>query len=252
VFFVEYGVSLVASVPASLSLVASEAGIAGNTDAGAVFSSVDVPDAVIEVSAGGLGGGAALEDDESYRQRLLFAKAFPEHAGAPPDWLRYTLAVAGVTRAYIDPLGAGRGTVVVYPFFDLSRANGIPLDSDRVIVQGALDLARPGAGLPVVKIAVPVPVPITVASLSPDAPDVRQAIATEIAATFARQARVSGFAEAHPSMPFLATPQTFSRSWIWQAISNATGESSHILQAPTADLVLSEGEIAVPGAITFV
>lgn len=253
-FSVVSGVVFSGSGTRDVSVVAVDPGGAGNTGPGATLSpSSGVTGTVTAtVSSGGIGGGSDIEGDEAYRARLLFAKAFPEHAGAPADWLRYTLAVPGVTRAYIDPLAAGRGTVVVYPFFDLTRANGIPLESDRLIVEAALAVARPGAGLPVVRSAEAVEVPIVISGLSPNTPEVQAAVAQEIAATFARQSRPSGLSVSHPSMPFLATPQTFSRSWIWQAAANASGEERHAVVSPSADVSLSEGQVAVPGSIGFV
>ncbi len=253
-YVVQAGLVLAGAGTATLNLVAEVAGAAGNTGPGAVLSPASgiTGSITAAVAAGGLGAGADIEGDEAYRARLLFSKAFPEHAGAPADWLRYTLAVPGVTRAYIDPLAAGRGTVVIYPFFDLARPNGIPIEADRLAVETALASSRPGAGLPVVTIAEPVAVNVTISGLAPATPEVRSAVETEIAATFARQSRPSGLSIAHGSMPFLATPTTFSRSWIWQAIANASGEERHTLFAPSADIHLSEGQVATPGIVSFV
>lgn len=253
-FVVQSGVVLASSGTGNVRVVAEAAGASGNTGPGAVFLPASGTTGTItaSVSAAGIGAGADIEGDEAYRARLLFAKAFPEHAGAPADWLRYTLAVPGVTRAYIDPLAAGRGTVVVYPFFDLTRPNGIPLESDRVAVETALASARPGAGLPVVRIAQALPVDVTIAGLFPDTPEVRNVVATEIAATFARQSRPSGLSQVHGSMPFVATPQIFSRSWLWQAVANATGEERHTVLAPANDVAPGEGEVVVPGTVSFI
>lgn len=253
-FVVQSGIVLASAGTGTVRVIAEAAGAAGNTGPGAVFAPASGVTGTITaaVTAAGLGAGADIEGDEAYRARLLFAKAFPEHAGAPADWLRYTLAVPGVTRAYIDPLAAGRGTVVVYPFFDLTRPNGIPLESDRLVVESALASARPGAGLPVVRIAEPVAIGVTVSGLFPDTPEVRSAVQAEIAATFARQSRPSGLSQVHGSMPFLATPQVFSRSWIWQAIANASGEERHTLLAPTSEVALAEGQVATPGNVSFV
>ncbi len=252
-FTVDAGVVLSGAGTATVSATAALAGGDGNTDAAAVLtcSSGLTGSATFAVTSGGLGGGADIEADEPYRARLLFAKAYPEHGGAPGDWLRYTLAITGVTRAFIDPLAHGRGTVVVYPFFDLTRANGIGLESDRLAVVNALATARPGAGLPVVRLPEAVSVAMTITGLSPATPEVQSAVAAEIAATFARQSRVAGLSPAHPSMPFLAIPASFSRSWIWQAIANASGEERHSVSTPSADVALTEGQTAVPGAITF-
>lgn len=252
-FTVDAGVVLAGAGTAEVSVTAVTVGGDGNTDASMVLSASSglTGPATLAVTSGGIGGGADLEAPEPYRSRLLFAKAYPEHGGAAPDWYRYTLAVPGVTRAFIEPLGHGRGTVVVYPFFDLTRPNGIPLESDRQIVETALRLAGPGAGLPVVRIAEAVPVDIVFSSLSPNTPEVQQAVAAEIATIFFRNSRVSGDAEPHPSMPFLCTPELFSRSWLWQAAANASGEHRHVLVSPASDLSLASGQTAVPGSLTF-
>lgn len=252
-FVVQSGVVIPVTGTSVVMVASDAAGLIGNTGPGAVLMPASGVTGVITimVATSGLGAGADVEGDEAYRARLLFAKAFPEHAGAPADWLRYTLAVPGVTRAYIDPLAAGRGTVVVYPFFDLARPNGIPLEADRLAVANALAMARPGAGLPVVRAALAVPVNVTISGLSPDTPEVRAAVAAEIAATFARQSRAAGLSVPHGSMPFLATPQSFSRSWIWQAVANSSGEERHTVTAPASDVSLSEGQVAVPGIVSF-
>lgn len=252
-FRVDAGVVAGSGASVTINVTAVKAGAASATLAAAPLTAASglTGTATFAVGANGLGGAADAEANEPYRARLLFAKAFPEHGGAPADWLRYTLAVPGVTRAYIDPLAAGRGTVVVYPFFDLTRPNGIGLESDRPAVQSALTVAGPGAGLPIVRLPVPVAIPVTLAGVLPATPEVQAAIASEIAATFARQSRPAGLSAPHPSMPFLATPASFSRSWIWQAAANASGEERHSVTLPAADVALTEGQVAVPGAITF-
>lgn len=252
-FVVSSGIVLTSGATATIAVVAQVPGASGATSGGAVLSASSgvTGTATFIVSSAGFGGAADEESDGAYRTRLLFAKAFPEHGGAPGDWLRYTLAVPGVTRAFIDPLGAGRATVVVYPLFDGTRPNGIGLESDRLLVQSALDVARPGAGLPVVTLPVPRQINVRLAGVLPSTPEVRAAIEFEIMAAFASNSRVSGMSDPHLSMPFLAVPQVFSRSWIWQAVANASGEERHEVLAPSADVVLAIGEVPVPGTIIF-
>lgn len=252
-FLVDSGITLGAAGSATITVTAAVAGAAGATVGGAALSASAglTGPATFAVDDGGLGGAADREGPEAYKSRLLLAKAFPEHAGAPADWLKYTLAVPGVTRVFIDPLGHGRGTVVVYPFFDLTRPHGIPLESDRLAVEAALRSDGPGAGLGVVRIAEAVPVDYAVQDLTPDTPEVRAAVVAEVATTFYRNSRVAGWSAPHPSMPFLATPAGFSRSWIWQAIANATGEESHTLIVPAGNIMLSPGQTAVPGTPSF-
>ena len=252
-FSVDAGIVLAGAGTAQVAVTAVTAGGDGNSAAGAALSASSglTGPATVAVSAGGIGGGADIEAHEPYRARLLFAKAYPEHGGAPADWYRYALAIPGVTRAFIEPLGHGRGTVVIYPFFDLTRPNGIPLESDRQIVEQELRRVGPGAGLPVVRIAETVPVNMVFSGLSPNTPEVQQAVAAEIATIFFVNSRVAGSSEPHPSMPFLFTPELFSRSWLWQAASNASGEHRHVLVQPVADLGLASGQTAVPGTLTF-
>jgi uncharacterized phage protein gp47/JayE len=252
-FGVNAGIVLAGPGSATVQVTALLAGGAGATDAASPLSaSIGLTGtATFAVGAEGLGGAADREQAAAYRARLLFAKAFPDHAGAPADWLRYTLAVPGVTRAFIEPLGHGRGTVVIYPFFDLTRPNGIPLESDRAAVRSALLVAGPGAGLPIVRMPAAVPINMVISGLLPNTPEVQSAVAAEIATSFFRNSRVAGAAEPHPSMPFLATPASFSRSWIWQAVANASGEQSHIVVTPNSDLALTSGQTAVPGTLAF-
>lgn len=252
-FSVDAGIVMAGAGTAEIAVTAVVAGGDGNTDAGAALAAgagVSGP-AALAVTAGGIGAGADIEAHELYRSRLLFAKAYPEHGGAAPDWYRYTLAVPGVTRAFIEPLGHGRGTVVIYPFFDLTRQHGIPLESDRAAVETALRSAGPGAGLPVVRIAEAVPIDITYSGLYPNTPEVQQAVVAELATIFFRNSRVAGDAEPHPSMPFLSSPEVFSRSWLWQAAANASGEQRHVVVSPVSDLALASGQTAVPGTVTF-
>lgn len=252
-FSVDAGIVLAGAGSAEVAVSALVAGADGVTAALAALSASSgvTGAASFAVTAGGIGGGADVEQDEPYRARLLFAQAYPEHGGAPADWYRYTLAQAGVTRAFIEPLGHGRGTVVVYPFFDLTRPNGIGLESDRLAVLAALQARGPGAGLAVVRNPEAVPINAVYSGLTPATPEVQQAVVAEIATTFFHNSRVAGIALPHPSMPFLATTEVFSRSWLWQAAANATGEHRHILLSPTVDTVLSAGQVAVPGTVTF-
>lgn len=252
-YLVEAGAVLGAGGSAAIPVRAQIAGAAGAAAAATTLAASAglTGTASFAVAAAGLGGAADREDDGAYRARLLFAKAYPDHAGAPADWVRYAMAVPGVTRVFIDPLGHGRGTVVVYPFFDTTRAHGIGLESDRQAVLSALLIAGPGAAQPVVSLPQPVPVDVSYGGLDPATPEVRMAVAAELATMFYVNSRVCGYAQPHPSMPFLATPTSFSRSWLWQAAANASGEQRHTLLSPVSDIPLSPGQTAVLGAVAF-
>ena len=252
-YTVDAGILLAAAATGQVRVTASVAAAATNADAGTVLTAQSglTGEATFTVPAEGLGAGADIETASAYRARILFAKAYPDHAGAPADWVRYALTVPGVTRVFIDPLAAGRGTVVVYPMFDLTRPDGIGLESDRLAVEAALTTLGPGAAMPIVRLPVAHPVNVTITNIEPATPEVRNAVTLEVAQAFFANGRVSGASEAHPSMPFLATPARFSRSWVWQAAANATGEESHVVVAPGADVILAPGEIATLGTVSL-
>ena len=52
-------------------------------------------------------------------------------------------------------------------------------------------------------------------------------------------------------MPFLATAQTFSRSWISQGTANAAGEDRHVLNLPAGDVNVLAGRLPVVGVVSF-
>lgn len=44
---------------------------------------------------------------------------------------------------------------------------------------------------------------------------------------------------------------TLSRSWITEAISQASGEKRHVLSLPLDDVTLTNGEFPVLGSVTY-
>jgi hypothetical protein len=53
-------------------------------------------------------------------------------------------------------------------------------------------------------------------------------------------------------MPYLASPFSFSRSWIWQAVANASGEERHTIIGPAADVALTVAQFPTLGNVTFI
>jgi uncharacterized phage protein gp47/JayE len=165
--------------------------------------------------------------------------------------------VAGVSfyldrpTVYVERLWQGPGTVRVFPLmFDL-YANGIPQAADVQRVQDYIETVRPSGAKVTVAAAIAVPVNIIITGLSPNTAAVQDAIVAELTDMFRRLSRVAGVDVQLGSMPYLAYPTSFSRSWIWQAIANATGEERHVVASPTADIVLLPGQMATLGSVTF-
>jgi uncharacterized phage protein gp47/JayE len=94
-------------------------------------------------------------------------------------------------------------------------------------------------------------VDITISGLDPNTTTEKEAVRSSLREAFNRLSRVAGSDTPNGGMPFLATPTSFSRSWIWQSIANTTGEERHIVDIPEEDVSLTTGQIAVLGNVTF-
>lgn len=240
-----------------VSVVAVRDGVAGNAVGGTALTIVSgvTGDTTAEVASGGLALGAEIEDIESYRARILFRKRNPPHGGAPADYVMWAGEVAGVSfdvdrpTVFVERVWAGPGTVRVFPLmFDL-YPDGIPQGVDVARVAAHIASVAPAGAVVAVAAPVAVPLPITITGLSPDNTDVREAVLAELRETFRRLSRVAG--NDSEVMPYLAYPTSFSRSWIWQAVANATGEQRHEITSPVADIALAAGEMATLGTVTF-
>jgi uncharacterized phage protein gp47/JayE len=192
------------------------------------------------VTAGGIGGGADTESDESLRARILDRKRRPPQGGAVADYERFAREVPGVTRAWAFPFLNGPGTIGVYFLFE-GRFAGIPTPADVAAVQDDLDWRRMirVSALAIAPIASSIN--IQIALLDRDTAATRAAIEKALAAMFQSRAR-----------PGVSTsPFRFSRSWISEAVSLAAGESSHRLIAPTDDIIYYAGQIPTLGFVTY-
>lgn len=156
---------------------------------------------------------------------------------------------------YVALAGAsipGAGTVRVFPLmFDLYD-NGIPQAADLVRVADLLATVQPAGAKVTVAAPIAVPINVTIAGLVPNRTDVQEAALAELRATFRRLSRVAGTDAQLGGMDYLAYPTSFSRSWLWQAVANATGEQRHAITSPAADQALNPGEMATLGTVSFV
>lgn len=211
----------------------------------------DTATAVVSSTAGSISPGTDIEDDETFRARILFRKRNPPHGGSPADYVLWASSVSGVTRVYVERRWIGAGTVRVFVMMDDRYADGIPSVADVARVQDYIDLVAPAGAAVTVAAPLPVAVPVQIANLVPSNTAVQEAVVAELRAAFRRLSAVAGNDTPHDGMPYLATAQSFSREWIGQAISNAAGQKRHMLVAPPADIPLVPGEIATLGAVTF-
>jgi uncharacterized phage protein gp47/JayE len=186
------------------------------------------------VAAPGIVGGTAEEDDADLLARLLLRIRNPPHGGSRTDYLRWTLEVPEVTRAFVYPNWLGGGTVGIAFLMD-GLVDPIPQPADVAIVQGHIDLVRPVAANVTVFAPVAVPLNISIAA-QPPTPEVEAAITAELSDMM--------FREAEPGGSILI-------SHIREAISIAPGEFDHVLIAPTANLTAAPGHIFVMGNVNW-
>ena len=218
-------------------VVARIAGADGNT-AGAsrltLAASIVGVGAEVVVEPEGLAGGSDVESDESLLDRLLFRIRKPPQGGAAHDYEAWAREVAGVTRVWVYPLWMGVGTVGVF-FVRDGDDDPIPSAAEVAAVQAHIETRRPVTAE--VYVLAPTPRPVDVRlRVSPDTPNVRAAVEAELRDLFRREAQPGG---------------TLLRSHITEAISLASGEFDHVLEAPTGDVAAQAGEMPVLGSITW-
>jgi uncharacterized phage protein gp47/JayE len=229
----------------SLTLLSESKGAAANREADGLLQLADpllYPDLPTQwqVSAGGIGGGADIEQPEDLRARGLQRKRNPPGSGALADYERFVRAVPGVLNAWAFR-GASPGSIFVF-FLFAGRDDFIPEPSDVAVVQAAIDaqrLIRVDDSVAVAPTARPID--ITINGLQSDTPDIRVAIETAISATFLAKCR-----------PGIAVDTfTVFRSWIDEVISGVTGETSHDLALPAGNIVLTNGQFPTLGTVTY-
>ncbi len=195
----------------SAPFLAISPGAAGNAPAGTTLTlqtGIDgVPSTGEAISV--ITGGADQEIDDDLRTRMLYAFANPPGSGNQTDYVRWTTAVAGVTRAWCVPLGAGAGTVVIYFMMDDAQAanGGFPQGTNGVAAAEPRDAAATGDQLTVanalfdqrripalVYACAPAsdPITYTIGELSPNTAAIQDAIETALAAMHLRKAVPGG------------------------------------------------------------
>lgn len=244
-----YETTVAVTIGASASPVtirALDAGAAGNLDAGAGLTlatgvaGVDAQSAT--VIAPGLSGGADEETDDELRARVLARIRQPPMGGDGDDWVNWTLAVAGVTRAWCSPNEMGVGTVTVRFMCDDLRAttspatNGFPLAQDIAAVTAFLNTVRP-VTIKEFFVEAPIPQPVNgvITNLVGDSSGLRAAINTSISTMLTQRAK-PGFALNGVAQPATAIPA----AWVSEAIYSATNGASF-------DLAMADAVMPGPG-----
>lgn len=228
-----------ASATIDVEVQAVETGATGNGIAGTVLglgtTIVGITSVVIHTD--GIGGGADVENDFSLRERILFRMQNRPHGGSPPEYIDWSRELPGVTRVWVERAYNGPGTVGVFFMMDDAYGDGIPQAIDVQALTVYLGTQAPAPAALTVYAPVAVPMNITISNLLPSTVEVQNSVEVELADMIRRRAS--------PGVDF-------RWSWIWEAVSNATGEDSHTVQAPAANVAVAPTEIATLGTVTFV
>jgi uncharacterized phage protein gp47/JayE len=243
---VEYSVDAEVEIAGGTALVAvtcADAGQAGNADPGVALTFVETLSGVqgkTTVDAGGLTGGADIEDLEDWRARLEARVQEPPQGGRNSDYKTWALEVAGVTRAWVFDNWLGVGTVGVF-FVRDGDDEFIPDEAEVQTVFDYISEVRP-AGMKGMYVLAPVAVVVDMTILlEPNTSKVRAAVTTELDDLFLREAQVEDGAGSG----------AMKISHINEAISLADGETDHELVGPAVNPTFSAGEIGALGVITF-
>lgn len=242
----------VATAPATCGTTGS----AGNLAAGnlaTLSSPIAGIQTVGQVSAAFV-GGSDIEEEESFRSRVMLAWQGDGENGKKQDYIDWALAVPGVTRAWANPLGFGAGTVVVYIMLDDANAdnNGFPRGTngasasdsryatatgDQLTVANALYQSQPVDALAIVCAPVIQPVDFSISDLGTGNTSANQTlIAAALTDMFLRRSEPGG--TIHPND--------------WDEALSAIGLKTFNVSAPTGP-VTGANAAAMPmlGTISF-
>jgi uncharacterized phage protein gp47/JayE len=187
-----------------------------------------------------LTGGTDDETDDELRARVLQRIRQPPMGGDAQDWISWTEAVPGVTRAWSYPLEMGMGTCTVRFMCDFLRADnnqGFPLAEDVERVSDYLDTVRPVAVKDTFVLApIPYPISMRVQQLVVDNATTRQSIEESLRAMLFEKAFPGG---------------TIYKSWVEAAIADAVGVDHFELVAFESTPMPSPGHLAILGSIIY-
>ncbi|MCP1221324.1 baseplate J/gp47 family protein [Acetobacter orientalis] len=189
----------------SASVACDTTGADGNCDSGIAFALLTAVPGMPSsgLSSGAMTGGADIETEAAFRTRMLKAYASRDGGGRQDDYVEWATAVAGVTRAWCNPSGAGSGSVVVYAMLDDAQAthNGFPQGAngaatnepryttatgDQLSIANAIRLNQPVTALVVVCAPWPYQIDVKLSDLSANASVQIEAIRAALADLFVR------------------------------------------------------------------
>ena len=245
----------------TVPIAATTAGSLGNAAQGSVLT---LGGGATGINSGGVAstaitGGADQELDADLRTRMLFAYANPPAGGSETDYITWTLAQPGVTRAWCAPNGAGAGTVVVYPMLDVANMqwNGFPQGSNGVATAELRDAAAQGDQLAIANALYPLrpvtaevfvcspiaePINYVIGELAPNTPAIQAGIQTALAAMHLRSAAPGGTTDTGGTL--------YPSDWN-EAVAAVPGIAHFAITSPATAVTPGDGQLLTVGSTTF-
>ena len=229
----------------SVPVTALETGANGNTPVNVTFTIV-TPQAGVQSTATtqeALTGGADIESLTRWRNRLIFRFQYPPAGGTLYDYERWALECAGVTRAWAYKRYNGADVGVTFVMDDSADIIPTAADVDRVAsyIAGHRDpVTNEWTGQPLgpeVLTFAPKPVPVDMSvRLVPNNATTQSAATVAINQYFTDN---------------VIPGATLIYSELSAAISDATGVTDSTLITPAASVTCNQGDLLMPGAITW-
>jgi uncharacterized phage protein gp47/JayE len=251
-----------AATYASVPVQAQAPGSAGNLPAGALLTlQTSIPGIVgsAYVQPSGVGGGADLESDASYRARILLSRSLLEGVYTPDQVRLAALSVPGNTRVFVvrpDSAGSGipgvagfqpaPGETAVYAL----RDGDTPITPPQVVLDQTKQAVIAQGRLPAhtreqdVYVMAPTLVlaNFNFSSITPDTSTMRAAIQAQLAALFSDSV---DFEESVGESAYLSALYATRDLTTGQLLADFT------LTAPVGGIAVPLGGIASLGAVTF-
>lgn len=243
------------------------AGASGNFSNGASFTLANSIEGITALSTGSTQTvtGADQETFAAFKSRVLAVYANPPQGGDAQDYIEWANDVAGVTRSWVNPLGMGPGTVVVYVMLDVAEAahGGFPQGTGGVAAAETRDAAATGDQLTVansifpkqpvtalVYIEAPIndPINFTINGLGANNTSAnQQAITAALIDMFLRLGNVGGTQNPQTRASW---PAIQPSAW-YEAIGAIVGLTSFTVGAPLAPITPSGGQLPTLGTVVF-
>ncbi|MBR8137179.1 baseplate J/gp47 family protein [Burkholderia cenocepacia] len=227
------GTDGVVEIPVTASVTGPGANLAADSELALQVTLTGV-NGTARVAIGGIQNGTDVERDDELRARLVRRIQTPPQGGSADDYVTWALECPGVTRAWAKGLGKGMGTVLI-TFMRDNDPDPIPNPAAVEIVRAYIEKKRPVTAeawtVAPVRHAIDYRMELT-----PDTPEIREAVLAELADLHHR--------DAIPSI-------TLRISHIRAAISNAPGLTDYDLIEPAANVTVGANEIPVIGTVLW-